>query len=192
MPQEENRPSANGDPVHAALADPVVQRRLGNAVGAMLYRARTDPTTARVAPLVEDVVQEVNERALERKERYTPCKGSVLNWAIGFADRVCREILRKGPPGTDAGRGARSLEELLVDLTPPVEEVVGNRLDVGLILERLPTEDQNLLRAWYFEDATAAEIGRRLGISEGAVRVRLWRILGGLRARYLRGGEGRP
>jgi RNA polymerase sigma factor (sigma-70 family) len=58
---------------------------------------------------------------------------------------------------------------------------MADRLDSKQILERLSSEDQHLLRLRFFEDASALEIGRRLGISETAARVRLFRVLTRLR-----------
>jgi RNA polymerase sigma factor (sigma-70 family) len=78
------------------------------------------------------------------------------------------------PPGT-------SLEELVADLSRPAEETMADRLDSRQILERLPPDDRHLLRLRFFEDASALEIGRRLGISEAAARVRLFRVLTKLR-----------
>jgi RNA polymerase sigma factor (sigma-70 family) len=74
-----------------------------------------------------------------------------------------------------------SLEDLVADLSRPGQEIMADRLDSKQILERLPPEDQHLLRLRFFEDASALEIGRRLGISEAAARVRLFRVLTRLR-----------
>ncbi len=74
-----------------------------------------------------------------------------------------------------------SLEDVVADLSRSGQDARADRLDSRQILERLPPEDQQLLRLRFFEDASALEIGRRLGISEAAARVRLFRLLTRLR-----------
>jgi RNA polymerase sigma factor (sigma-70 family) len=98
---------------------------------------------------------------------------------------VCRERTRRRAFGvvrdSTACPSGGSLENLVVDLSRTSEETMADRLDSRQILERLPPDDRHLLRLRFFEDASALEIGRQLGISEAAVRVRLFRVLAKLR-----------
>lgn len=168
------------DLVAAALSDPSVLRRLRNAAAAML-RAwhRNLPSRQRLAD-AEEVVQEAARRALARRSAYDP-ERSIVPWLVGFVAMVCKETTRFRTPAAVACPAGMSLEDVVADLSRPGQETVADRLDSKQILERLPLEDQHLLRLRFFEDASALEIGRRLGISEAAARVRLFRLLTRLR-----------
>jgi RNA polymerase sigma-70 factor (ECF subfamily) len=96
---------------------------------------------------------------------------------MGFVAMVCKERARFRAAATVASAADTSLEEIVADLSRPALETLADRLDARQILKRLPSADQDLLRWRFFEDASALEIGRRLGISEAAVRVRLFRVL---------------
>jgi RNA polymerase sigma-70 factor (ECF subfamily) len=127
----------------------------------------------------EEVVQEAAQRALARRAGYDR-ERNLFPWLVGFVALVCKERTRcrSAAAARDAaGAAGLSLEDLAVDLSRPAEEALADRLDSRQILERLPSADRDLLRWRFFEEASALEIGRRLGISEAAVRVRLFRVL---------------
>ena len=169
------------DLVAAALSDPSVLRRLRNAASAML-RVRRQNVRQRLAD-AEEVVQEAARRALARRSAYDP-ERSIVSWLAGFVAMVCKERTRfRGSVAADpaAYPAGMSLEDVVADLSRPGQETMADRLDSKQILERLSSEDQHLLRLRFFEDASALEIGRRLGISETAARVRLFRVLTRLR-----------
>jgi RNA polymerase sigma factor (sigma-70 family) len=171
------------DLVAVALGDPSVLRRLRNAASAMLRAWHQNlPSRQRLAE-AEEVVQEAARRALARRSAYDP-ERSIVPWLVGFVAMVCKERTRlRASAAADAVAcpAGMSLENLVADLSRPGQEIMADRLDSKQILERLPPEDQHLLRLRFFEDASALEIGRRLGISEAAARVRLFRVLTRLR-----------
>ena len=158
-------------------------RRLQDAAIATLWRAHTGLTTAQRAAQSEEVVQEAAQRALKRRGDFDTGR-SVVRWLVGFVVMVCRERTRDcHPAGTPAATddNTLSIEELALDLCRPAEDVVAERVDVRQMLERLPPEDRELVRQRFFDDASFAEIGKKFGISDGAARVRLFRILTRLR-----------
>src|SRR5437879_3042844 len=168
------------DPVAASLADLGVLRRLQNAAIAMLRRSHIGlPITQRLAE-AEEVLQEAARRALARRNDFDAAK-SVVQWLVGFVVMVCRERTRSRSaaqiPAATMGDDPIPLEEIVADLHCPVEDTVANRLDARQMLDRLPIADQELVRLRFFEDASAADIGRQLGLSPGAVRVRLCRAI---------------
>ena len=168
------------DVVAAALSDPSVLRRLRNAAFAMLRAWHQNlPSRQRLAE-AEDIVQEAARRALKRRSVYDP-ERSIVPWLAGFVAMVCKERTRFRASAAAACPAGISLEEIVADLSRPGQETTADRLDSQQILERLPPEDQRILRLRFFEDASALEIGRRLGISEAAARVRLFRVLTRLR-----------
>jgi RNA polymerase sigma factor (sigma-70 family) len=167
-------------PVDAALGDLFVLRRLHNAASAMLRAWHRDMPSRQRRAEAEEVVQEAAERALARRAAYDR-ERSVIPWLVGFVAIVCRErtrgraaVITAQPPGNATGQ---ALEDLLADLSRPCEEALADRLDSRQILERLPADDRDLLRLRFFANASALEIGKRLGISEAAARVRLFRVL---------------
>jgi RNA polymerase sigma factor (sigma-70 family) len=168
------------DVVAAALGEPSVLRRLRNAASAMLRAWHHNlPPRQRLAD-AEEVVQEAARRALARRSAYDPQR-SIVPWLVGFVAMVCKERTRFRAADAVACPAGMSLEDVVADLSRPGQETMADRLDSKQILERLPPEDQHLLRLRFFEDASALEIGRRLGTSEAAARVRLFRVLTRLR-----------
>lgn len=79
---------------------------------------------------------------------------------------------------------SRSLEDLdpskisVADLDPSPSSVVARRHEEAIVLQALrqiPIEDQLLLELYLWEDLSASEVGKVLGLGEGAVRGRLRR-----------------
>jgi RNA polymerase sigma-70 factor (ECF subfamily) len=172
------------DVVASALADPSVLRRLHNAASAMLRAWHYNlPSKQRWAE-AEEVVQEAARRALARRSAYDQ-ERSIVPWLAGIVVKVCKERTRCRASGASsdsaAGPPDGALEDFVVDLSRTSEETMADRLDSRQILERLPPDDRHLLRLRFFEDASALEIGKQLGISEAAARVRLFRVLAKLR-----------
>ncbi len=168
------------DAVAAALGDPAVLHRLQNGAAAMLRAWHQSlPAGQRLAE-AEEIVQEAAQRALARRSAYDP-ERSVVPWLMGFVTLVCRERTRSRATDAATSPDGFALEDLMAKLARPADEATADRLDSRQLLERLPPGDQDLLRLRFFDDASALEIGRRLGISEAAVRVRLFRVLKRLR-----------
>jgi RNA polymerase sigma-70 factor, ECF subfamily len=168
------------DAVAAALGDQSVLCRLRNAASAMLRAWHRNVTPRQRLAEAEEIVQEAARRALARRSAYDP-ERSIVPWLAGFVTMVCKERTRSRATDAAMGQADLALENLAVSLSRSALDILDDRLDTMQILERLPPDDQYLLRLRFFEDATALEIGRLLGISAAAVRVRLFRVLERLR-----------
>jgi RNA polymerase sigma-70 factor, ECF subfamily len=181
------------EPVCTALADAQVLRRLLSTALATLRWRSSLPALQRAAE-AEDIVQEAAQRALARQTAYDPTKDA-LRWLVGFVVMVCRERTKRRSlhnPVAPGGHESISLEQLARDLARPVAETVADHLDARAMLDRLPAAEHELLRLHFADGLTAAEIGQQLGISDGAVRVRLHRALTRLKDEYAGGKEAQP
>jgi RNA polymerase sigma factor (sigma-70 family) len=178
LPSSEPATAGSLDPVKDGLNDTDVIRRLSAIIRAGLGRDPSVPARQRDA-IAEEVLSEVCSRALSAMDRYNPSLGTVLNWLGGFAWNVLRErrTIRPLRPA--------SLDPSEPDRSPPVPDLVANRLDAERLLSLLPSDARQLLR-WDSEGWTAAEIGVELGLTAATVRVRLHRARA--RARDLMGG----
>jgi RNA polymerase sigma-70 factor (ECF subfamily) len=132
--------------------------------------------------LAEDVAQEVIRRALEalRAKRFENHE-ALPAFLFQTARHVCMQRSRS------AGREGRALERMASGeeesgssrFDSPLTDLIGEerRDAVRHALHALEPDDRNLLLMSYEETLESAEIGRRLGITSGAVRVRRHRAV---------------
>lgn len=129
----------------------------------------------------EDVAQEVLLAVHRDFERLAPREpGEFLPWLFGVAENRVRDLVdrvraakRRGEPPAPTTTTTRS---------PP--SLAGLREDAELLrrtIEKLSEDHREVLRLRRFEDLSAAEVGRRMGRTEGAVRVLYFRALAALR-----------
>jgi RNA polymerase sigma-70 factor, ECF subfamily len=119
--------------------------------------------------LAEDAAQAAWARAWQRMHQLRdPAK--VRSWLVAVAANEARQIARKGRPRLDRGSASGYGSEADPAL-----------IDLSRALAGLPPEDRQLLGLRYVSGLTSAEIGTELGMSAGAVRHRLMRIVGRLR-----------
>lgn len=131
---------------------------------------------------VEDVVQETL-LALHLKRHTWDERQPLLPWVRAIAHNKLVDSLRR--------RGRRRevpVEDLAYALARDAEPAASASLDAGRMLDSLSARQRDIVRAISIEGASAAEVGRRLGITEGAVRVVLHRALRSLAAAF-RGGS---
>ena len=135
-------------------------------------------------PLVdvaEDLTAETFLKVVRAAERFDPLKGSPKTWILAAARNVLADWRRRArlrqyvAIGTmhDLAHEAPSPEERLLR-----EEEIGQLLDA---VATLGTADRELIGLRYGSGLDTAEMAQILGISEGNVRTRLWRVLGRLR-----------
>ena len=135
-------------------------------------------------PLVEvaeDLTAETFLKLVQSADRFDPEKGSARAWILTIARNALADWRRRArlrqyvPLGTmhDLVCHAPSPEERLLR-----EEAVGAVLNA---VSTLPPADRELISLRYGSELDTAEIAQTLGISEGSVRTRLWRVLGRLR-----------
>lgn len=168
--------------------------------------ARRDPAALaslydRYAPLVyglarrivrdegqaEDLVQEVFLRVWNRPQVYDQGRGSFRAWLLSVAHHLAVDLIRRR-------RREVSYRESLTGSTEtpdPFEEALNevNRANVRSLLDRLPSEQRQVVVLAYFEGLTQREIAERLGEPLGTVKTRLRLGIMKLRALYEMGAR---
>lgn len=180
------------DPVGLALADPAVRGELLCHALAILDRWLADKSRVVRREEAEDIVQNACEVALRRRADYDPSAGTVAGWAHGILVRVAysqaRAVRRQAGQPADTAKW----EQLATDLSDPADAVDAT-LDAPVYLARLTTDQRALLDMRHRDGLELDQIAARLGISPGAVRVRLCRALAAARdAAGLTPTEDRP
>jgi RNA polymerase sigma-70 factor (ECF subfamily) len=140
----------------------------------------------RDAALAEDVAQESLRRTLEAlREGRVENTDALASFVFQTARHVCMHRTES------AGREARAFQALKAtrpQATSPEEGPLfalisrERRAEVRRAFQRLPAPDRDLLRMTYGEGLDTQEIARRLGLTEGAVRVRRHRAISRLGA----------
>ncbi len=134
----------------------------------------------------EEVVQDVFVKAITRVEQYDG-SAPVASWLFAIAANACRDRLRRTRRSglvpidvvAEPGDGSLPEDERLV-----VEE---RRTLVREALQHLSKEQREVILLARYQGMPYAEIARTLGISEGAVKTRVFRALETLRTRLTRG-----
>lgn len=124
----------------------------------------------------EEICQEVFVRLIDRCEQFDG-RGSVASWLLSIAANACRDHLRRGRrrsalpllAAVEVEAAGPSAIAALVD-----EE--GARI-VRAALAGLSIEQREALILARYHELPYAEIGRTLGISEGAVKTRVFRAM---------------
>lgn len=134
----------------------------------LAYRMLGDPMEA------EDAAQEIFLRIYRRLTTYDPTH-SPASWILSIAAHYCIDQLRSRRPSV-------SLEAIDSEIPAPShnlpESVVERREQEACIqraLSRLSPEDRMVLVLHYWHGRSCEEIASMLGLSHGAVRVRLHR-----------------
>jgi RNA polymerase sigma-70 factor (ECF subfamily) len=138
------------------------------------------------ADLAEDLTAETFLKVVRAIDRFDPRKGTPKAWILTVARNVLTDwrrharIRRYVTLGTmhDLAHDAPSPEERLLR-----EEEVGRMLDA---VADLAPADRELVSLRYGSELEGAEIAQILGLSEGNVRTRLWRVLRRLRGALVR------
>jgi RNA polymerase sigma factor (sigma-70 family) len=97
----------------------------------------------------------------------------VRGWLLTITANQARSALRR--------RRLRHWLPLLAPAEPSVPARQEERIDLIAALQRLPVRDRQILALRYGLGETSAEIGRRVGLSDAGVRVRISRLLTRLR-----------
>ncbi len=134
--------------------------------------------------VAEDLAQETLIEAWRHEARLHDPAGRGA-WLAAIARNVCRRWLRR--QGRERARVARPAPAQERDQRPVLEELAGadtleadlERAELALLLDRalalLPPVSRQILVARYLEETPQAEVAARLGLSAGAVAVRLHR-----------------
>lgn len=119
----------------------------------------------------EELTTDVFVQAMRAISQYDEHKSSISTWIFRIAHNVAISHLRHKIHDTVPIDNVDELKEL--DTENPDNEMV-EFLNQAISL--LPPEEQEVLHLYYYEGMRLSEIADILGLSEGAVTVRLHRI----------------
>jgi RNA polymerase sigma-70 factor (ECF subfamily) len=136
---------------------------------------------APVPDVAEDLTAETFLRVVTAAGTYDDKRGTAKAWILTVARNVLADWGRRARVRQYVALG--SMRDLVCDAPSPEErlmkeEEVGQLLDV---VATLAPADRELIGLRYGSGLDTAEMAQILGISEGNVRTRLWRVLGRLR-----------
>jgi RNA polymerase sigma-70 factor (ECF subfamily) len=117
------------------------------------------------APLAADLAQETFVRALRGARRFRG-EGSVRAWVLGIARNVFREWLRSGK---------REVPVAVVTDQSTGGAATAERVDVERVLARLDPDHREILVLRFVLDLPSREVSAALGITDDAVRQRVFR-----------------
>jgi RNA polymerase sigma factor (sigma-70 family) len=145
-------------------------------------RATGDPEVA------ADLTAETFAAALVARRRYDPTRGAPATWLYGIAANKLNDWRRRGY-AEERARRRLGMEPIALS-EADVLELKRLSAEVTLVdlLEELPGDQREALRARLLDERDYAEIAGEAGVSEAVVRKRVSRGLAGLRGRLGRGG----
>ena len=134
-----------------------------------------------LADVAEDLTAETFFKVVRAARQFDPVKGTSKTWILTVARNVLADWRRRARLRQYVSIG--TMHDLVSDAPSPEErllkeEEVGRMLDV---VATLSAADRELIGLRYGSGLAIAETAQVLGISEGSVRTRLWRVLGRLR-----------
>jgi RNA polymerase sigma-70 factor (ECF subfamily) len=149
-----------------------------SVVGYMIRRTRD-------AELAADLTAEVFAAALSAAPKYRPRMPTAAAWLFTIAHHTLARSLRRGRVEARARHrlGIRDAFELDPGQIGRVEATVGSDQWVTDLLQRLPPEQQQAIRARILDELPYSEIADRMQTSELVIRQRVSRGLASLRER---------
>jgi RNA polymerase sigma factor (sigma-70 family) len=130
----------------------------------------------------EDVTQQVFVRAWRGRAGLDPSRGSLGGWLVGITRRQIADRFAARARDRDiADRAGRVAECGLVGEVP---DHVVDAVVVADEIERLPPQQQTVVRLAFFDDLTHQQISESTGLPLGTVKSHLRRGLERLRRRW--------
>ncbi len=134
--------------------------------------------------LAADLTAEVFAAALASLSRYRPGRAPASAWLFGIAQHKLAKSRRRGRVEDRARRRLGMAPLVLEDADlERVERFVGTEITATGLLEGLPTDQRDAVRARVLDDRSYEEIAGRMRCSEAVVRKRVSRGLARLRDR---------
>ncbi len=133
------------------------------------------------ADVAEDLTAETFLKVVRAADRFDPLKGSPKAWILTVARNVLADWRRRARLRQYVTLG--TMHDLIHDAPSPEERLLREE-EVGRLLDAVATlghAERELVGLRYGSGLDTAEVAQILGISEGSVRTRLWRVLGKLR-----------
>lgn len=136
----------------------------GRPVFALLVRMLGDRAEA------EDVQQKVFTEVWKRGASYDPERSSLLGWILQIARSRAIDNLRKNRPTPIAQD-----EDFPTEIDPGsgFSDEVAEQILVAQMLDRLPREESEMLRARFFLGKSQSEIADETGVALGTVKMRM-------------------
>ncbi|HEX3234226.1 MAG TPA: sigma-70 family RNA polymerase sigma factor [Gemmatimonadales bacterium] len=134
-----------------------------------------------LADVAEDLTAETFLKVIRAAERFDPHRGSAKAWILTTARNVLTDWRRRARLRQYVSIG--TMHDLVHDAPSPEERLLREE-QVGRLLDAVATldlADRELVGLRYGSGLDTAEMAQLLGLSEGNVRTRLWRVLGRLR-----------
>ena len=146
-------------------------------VGFLMRRIR-DPE------VVADLTAEVFAAALESAAGYRPIGDSAAPWLLAIAHNKLVSSVRRGRVEEQARRqvGMLNVIELRSDSLRRIEQIVEGDAWVSDVLDRLPEDQRDAVRARVLEDRSYEDIAAELQTSSLVIRKRVSRGLARLRS----------
>ena len=130
-----------------------------------------------------EALQDAMVRVWQTAARFDPARGDGFTWSSMILRGLCLDRLRRRQR-EKSGRASHSAEELAAGAPAGLEDLFF-RETITLVqqaLESLDAADGDCLRAALFRPETTAEYAAALGLSTGALKVRIHRAMQRLRA----------
>lgn len=124
--------------------------------------------------IAADLTAETFASALAGAKRFDPARGEPAAWLFGIAHHQLARYHRRGRVDDRARRRMR-MERL------ELSETAAERMEAEAVLDHLPTEERDLVRARVVDERPYAELAAAAGTTEPAIRQRVSRALSRLR-----------
>ncbi len=130
----------------------------------------------------EDVTAETFFKVFRAAERFDGERGSAKVWILRIARNALRDHLRRARLRSYVPIGA--MRDLVAEALSPEERLIREEEVARLLaaVAELPERDREIISLRYGSELDTAQVAAILGLRESAVRTRLWRALGRLRA----------
>ncbi len=136
--------------------------------------------------VAEDLTAETFLKVVRAADRFDPVKGTPRAWILTVARNVLGDWRRRARLRQYVALG--TMHDLVHEAPSPEERLLREE-EVGRLLDAvagLAAADRELIGLRYGSGLETAEIAQILGVSEGSVRTRMWRVLGRLRGVLVR------
>jgi RNA polymerase sigma-70 factor (ECF subfamily) len=131
--------------------------------------------------VAEDLTAETFLKVVRAADRFDPRRGTAKAWILAVARNTLGDWRRRARLRQYVALG--TMHDLVYDAPSPEERLLREE-EVGRLLDAVATlgdADRELIGLRYGSGLDTTEVAQLLGISEGGVRTRLWRVLGRLR-----------
>lgn len=131
--------------------------------------------------IAEDLTAETFLKVVRAADRFDPTRGTAKAWILTVARNVLGDWRRRARLRQYVTLG--TMHDLVYEAPSPEERLLREE-EVGRLLDAvatLPEADRELIGLRYGSGLDTAEVAQILGITEGNVRTRVWRVLGRLR-----------